>query len=123
MFVTAFNKNLIHDQTIGVCYIDLEKGLRDKKILKNVNFNQQPQWYDLRIEDMNLGSFLMGITVIEKNKLTPSKELAFMENELSTFEIDLFILGLRNLKNSGLVSIRRPYIEFDFDSVYKYGEK
>ena len=27
MFVTVFNKNPIRDQTIGICYIDLQKGL------------------------------------------------------------------------------------------------
>lgn len=28
MFVTAYNKNPIRDQTIGICYIDLENGLK-----------------------------------------------------------------------------------------------
>lgn len=49
MFVTAFNKNPIRDQTIGVSYIDLEKGLKDGSIKRNTNFNNQPRWFNLNI--------------------------------------------------------------------------
>ena len=45
MFVKVLNKNPIKDQPIGVCYIDLEKGLKNKTISKNVNTNKDPQWY------------------------------------------------------------------------------
>lgn len=64
MFVTVFNKNPIRDQTIGVCYIDLEKGLKDGSVKKNTNFNKEPRWFNLNIEDINLGRFLAGITII-----------------------------------------------------------
>jgi Ca2+-dependent lipid-binding protein len=39
MFVTAFNKNPIKDQTIGICYIDLQRGLREGWVGKNQHRN------------------------------------------------------------------------------------
>jgi len=64
MFVTAYNKNPLRDQTIGICYIDLENGLKKGYFTKNQQRNNKPKWFDLVIEDVKLGRFLAGITII-----------------------------------------------------------
>ena len=124
MFVTAYNKNPLRDQTIGICYIDLENGLKKGHFTRNQQRNNKPKWFDLVIEDVKLGRFLAGITIIDKkNRLKPEKDLVFQPEELTTYTISLSILGLRNLNNGGLVAIRKPYVEFDFDSLYAHGTK
>ena len=124
MFVTAYNKNPLRDQTIGICYIDLENGLKKGHFTRNQQRNDKPKWFDLVIEDVKLGRFLAGITIIDKkNRLQPVKEIVFQPEELTTYQISLSILGLRNLTNGGLIAIRKPYVEFDFDSLYAYGTK
>ena len=110
MFVTVFNQNPIRDQTIGICYIDLESGLNSGKISRNQERNDKPQWFVLVIEDIKLGQFLAGITIIDKKNFRPQKELRFAADELATYQISLFILGLRNLNNNSIVAIRKPYV-------------
>jgi len=121
--VTVFNKNAITDQAIGTCYINLYEHLTRRTILTNTNFNHSPQWFDIEIDGNSYGRFLAGITII-KTKLPLLNGIVFEEDDLETYEINLFVLGLRCLKSSNsIVSIRKPIIHFDFDSLYAYSAK
>lgn len=74
-------------------------------------------WYDLYIENVKHGRFLAGITVVKEANIPIPKQI---EIKMKKFKLNLYILGLRGLKSTGIVSVRKPYIEFDFDSLFLY---
>lgn len=115
MIVKVLNVNKVGDQLIGSCYVNIEKGLKEQAITVNSSANAKPVWYDLVIEDMKYGKFLLGINIFRNSSVSIPKKIEFAKK---MFTVNLFILGLRGLKSNGVVSIRNPYLEFDFDTLY-----
>ena len=117
LIVKVFNNNLFSEQLIGSCYIDLDNLVRHNLIQVNTVVNEEPRWYPLSIENSQHGRVLMGLTLIRNRSVNIPPVINLRSKK---YQISLYILGLRGVKSTGLVSVRKPYIEFDFDSLYLY---
>ena len=60
---------------------------------------------------MVTGRFLVSIRLLPDY---PQKFPTEMKIQQQDYQIHLVIMGLRSLKNSGMLSVKQPFIEFDF---------
>ena len=87
----------------------------------------KPKWHDLFLPKSNIkqGQILMSFyifdnTIKEKGKELYDKINFLPKTELYNFEIN--VLGLRELKPLGLISVKKPFIKFDLNSLNVTGK-
>jgi len=59
----------------------------------------------------------LGITLIKGGNVRIPNSIQLKSKQ---YKLYLFILGLRGVKSTGVVAIRKPYLNFDFDSLFLY---
>ena len=89
--------------------------------------DSKPQWHPLTMgdEENSGGEILVSVNLFSKNFKLPdklSKEMRIYP-ETKLYEIDLNVLGLRNLVSSGILPVQKPYVKFDLSSMLpKYSQ-
>lgn len=84
-----------------------------------MNREPKPFWFNLTQNGLISGRFLATFRLLPRFSGRIPREIDMPKK---TYEIILVVLGLRGLKNSGIISVKQPYIEFDFGSLQVYGK-
>ena len=67
------------------------------------------------------GNLLCTINCYNKPELIPKNPR--IEPEAQPYYLNMKIIGLRNLKSSGLLPVKRAFVRFDLDSVARKSDK
>ena len=105
-----------------------EEELKDKTKKKS---GLQPKWHNLFLPKSNKqqGQILLSFYIFEKGKYSPNdfdkknliKSLNFIP-EVSLYNCEISILGLRQLKPLGMIEVKKPFIKFDLNSLNVTGK-
>lgn len=84
----------------------------------------EPKWHDIRIgfseSDPPCGQMLVSFAVVEDDYSfkIPINYLSLTEEiEYKDFNVEINVLGLRNLESFGLMPVKKPFIKFNLRSL------
>ncbi len=98
---------------LGRAVVDINKMIGDDK---NPNVIPTPIWYEL----INTGTICMGRISLSAQIFPPKMDIKLLRpinSKKERFRLKLYILGLRNLKSTGLHSIKQPFIKINMGSL------
>lgn len=131
----GYTKINISDASIVVCSADIEKDKRHFKNRPNMKFTNDsyelnqiptPQWHDVRAnlkDDLpTCGQVLCSFVLIEDGTSfkfrTPLNQVDLSEKvQTKSFNVDINVLGLRDLQSFGILPIKKPFIQFNIRSL------
>ena len=90
----------------------------------DVNFEipNEPKWHPIRFRpgDPKCGEVLCSFCVVEHDYqfVKYYEDVDLRANvEFDDFDVDILILGLRNLESPGILPVKKPYIKFNIKSL------
>ncbi|KAL4472061.1 hypothetical protein ABPG72_007110 [Tetrahymena utriculariae] len=96
---------------LGNAIVDINEGVK----YKYINFSKEPpeaKWLNLYYNKNTVsGKVLISFNIIDDDR-SPLTQLRIMP-ELETYEVSIKIFGLRNLKSSGLMPVKKPFIKIN----------
>jgi hypothetical protein len=114
MLVTVMDKDYSSTNMLGYSYIwlsDTNYAYNSTKIIK-------PKWNQLYLKKSNRaqGQILLSFYIFDNEHREDLKKIK-IEPETIPFNVEINVLGLRNLKPLNFIKIKKPYISFDLNSI------
>jgi len=86
-------------------------GIKNKSLVYGFRSDPEPFWYELTQNGMTTGRFLISIRLLPNYNQKFPREITIAKKD---YQVNLVIMGLRALKHTGMLSVKQPFIEFDF---------
>ena len=132
--LSVFDYNKIKsDIPLGYNYVWLSNGAHaiNETLEKGRQSTLEPKWHNLFLPKSNKqqGQILLSFYIFDQekynrndlNKESLSKTLNFTP-EVSLYNCEISILGLRQLKPLGMIEVKKPFIKFDLNSLNVTGK-
>lgn len=76
-----------------------------------------PKWFTVTNNGVVSGKFLACFIILQdaSMSISPGIDIPFEK-----YNIHMFMLGMRGLKSNGLIDVKRPYMEVDYESLNVY---
>lgn len=107
------------DDYLGRCVVYLNEAS-----LSNDDTIPEPKWHDIRIgfleSDPPCGQMLVSFSVVEDDftfKIPITYLKLTEEIEYKEYNVEINVLGLRNMESFGLMPVKKPFIKFNLRSL------
>ena len=107
------------DDYLGRCVVYLTEASISKD-----DMIPEPKWHDIRIgfgdKDPTCGQMLVSFSVVEDDYVfkIPLTYLKLTEEiEYKEYQVEINVLGLRNLESFGLMPVKKPFVKFNLRSL------
>ena len=116
--MNAYDQDKLSKDFIGTTFIDVGDGLKEKSVVYGDKERPKPKWFEITQNGVSAGKFLATITLFPNyNRSIPPQ----INIKRAKFNIQLLILGLRGLKTTGIISVKKPFIEFNYENLNLFG--
>ncbi len=97
--------------------------LCNSSYVKNDTHQREPKWHNLflPISNKKQGRILLSFYIFDSEHEHLIKDIN-IEQELTLYNFEINILGLRRLKPLGIIPIKKPFIKFDLNSLNVTGK-
>lgn len=107
------------DDYLGRCVVYLHEAS-----ISNDDTIPEPKWHDIKIgfqeSDPACGQMLVSFSIVEDDYVykIPINYLKLTEEiEYKEYNVEINVLGLRNLESFGLMPVKKPFIKFNLRSL------
>ena len=114
IIVNAYDQDKMSRDFIGTAFIDVGDGLKNKSVVYGDSTRPRPKWYDLTQNGIVSGRFLVSIILLPNYSRSIPPQINIAK---AKYELRLFVLGLRGMKSTGVISVKKPFIEFDYENL------
>ncbi len=96
------------NEFLGTTFIDIDEAVKNKCLAFGFTSNVEPYWFTLTQNGLPSGRFLASIRLLPNYTNTNiPKEIMLPKKD---YQVNLVIMGLRSLKNSGIIPVKQPFI-------------
>ena len=121
LLVTVMDKKITSDEMLGYSYIWL---IDTAYAMNQTTSKMQPKWHQLYLKKSNKaqGQILLLCHIInESNEQKDNDNFNInniqIEPDITVYNAEINVLGLRDLKPLSFIKIKKPYISFDLNSI------